>query len=167
MLRLEGRLHLRLEAFGADHLVTGSDYPVLQDYEAYKETFAYIERLGYQRPTPTRSCTTTRKRCSAFIISEMLVGTEPGFNARYSPCPLCLCGEFLEADVGRRRAEFGAAETSGGALRIALPIWARMRVDIAPGAGSGSSGRCRGRRSPPSGGRRAHAPVDGLGRIQR
>jgi 6-methylsalicylate decarboxylase len=35
-----------LEAFGADHLVTGSDYPVLQDYEAYKETFGYIERLG-------------------------------------------------------------------------------------------------------------------------
>lgn len=35
-----------LEAFGADHLVTGSDYPVLQDYEPYKETFAYIERLG-------------------------------------------------------------------------------------------------------------------------
>ena len=35
-----------LEAFGAGHLVTGSDYPVLQDYEAYKETFAYIERLG-------------------------------------------------------------------------------------------------------------------------
>ena len=35
-----------LEAFGEDHLVTGSDYPVLQDYEAYKETFAYIERLG-------------------------------------------------------------------------------------------------------------------------
>ena len=35
-----------LEAFGADHLVTGSDYPVLQDYEEYKETFAYIERLG-------------------------------------------------------------------------------------------------------------------------
>ena len=27
-------------------MVTGSDYPVLQDYEAYKETFAYIERLG-------------------------------------------------------------------------------------------------------------------------
>jgi predicted TIM-barrel fold metal-dependent hydrolase len=26
--------------------VTGSDYPVLQDYEAYKETFAYIGRLG-------------------------------------------------------------------------------------------------------------------------
>jgi hypothetical protein len=35
-----------LEAFGADHLVPGSDSPVLQDYEAYKETFAYIERLG-------------------------------------------------------------------------------------------------------------------------
>ena len=26
--------------------MTGSDYPVLQDYESYKETFAYIERLG-------------------------------------------------------------------------------------------------------------------------
>ena len=34
------------EAFGADHLVTGSDYPVLQDWEVYRETFAYIERLG-------------------------------------------------------------------------------------------------------------------------
>ena len=31
--------------FGADHLVTGSDYPVLQDYETCKETFVYIERL--------------------------------------------------------------------------------------------------------------------------
>ena len=35
-----------LEAFGADHLVAGSDYPVLQDWEAYKETFAFIGRLG-------------------------------------------------------------------------------------------------------------------------
>ena len=35
-----------LEAFGADHIVTGSDYPVLQDWEVYRETFAYIERLG-------------------------------------------------------------------------------------------------------------------------
>ena len=35
-----------LEAFGADHLVTGSDYPVLQDYETYRDTFGYIERLG-------------------------------------------------------------------------------------------------------------------------
>ena len=26
--------------------MTGSDYPVLQDYEEYRETFAYIERLG-------------------------------------------------------------------------------------------------------------------------
>jgi 6-methylsalicylate decarboxylase len=34
------------EAFGPDRLVTGSDYPVLQDYESYTETFAYIERLG-------------------------------------------------------------------------------------------------------------------------
>ena len=34
------------EAFGAAKLVTGSDYPVLQDYEAYRETFAYIGQLG-------------------------------------------------------------------------------------------------------------------------
>src|SRR3954451_637462 len=34
-----------LEAFGADHLVTGSDYPVLQDWEEYRETSAYIGRL--------------------------------------------------------------------------------------------------------------------------
>jgi predicted TIM-barrel fold metal-dependent hydrolase len=34
------------EAFGPDRLVTGSDYPVLQDYEAYRETFAFIERIG-------------------------------------------------------------------------------------------------------------------------
>jgi 6-methylsalicylate decarboxylase len=34
------------EAFGPDRLVTGSDYPVLQDYEEYRETFADIERIG-------------------------------------------------------------------------------------------------------------------------
>ena len=33
------------EAFGADRVATGSDYPVLQDYEACTETFACIERL--------------------------------------------------------------------------------------------------------------------------
>ena len=27
-------------------LATGSDYPVLPDYESYQETFAYIERPG-------------------------------------------------------------------------------------------------------------------------
>lgn len=35
-----------IEAFGADHLVTGSDYPVLLNFEEYKETFAFIERMG-------------------------------------------------------------------------------------------------------------------------
>jgi 6-methylsalicylate decarboxylase len=34
------------EAFGAAKLVTGSDYPVLQDYEEYRETFAFIGRMG-------------------------------------------------------------------------------------------------------------------------
>ena len=31
-------------AFGVDHLVTGSDYPVLLSFEAYRETFEYINR---------------------------------------------------------------------------------------------------------------------------
>lgn len=39
----------KLEAFDADHLVTGSDYPVSQDYEAYKETFAYARMRGRGR----------------------------------------------------------------------------------------------------------------------
>jgi 6-methylsalicylate decarboxylase len=30
-------------AFGADHLVTGSDYPVLLAFESYSETFSYIK----------------------------------------------------------------------------------------------------------------------------
>jgi hypothetical protein len=35
-----------LEAFGADHIVTGRVYPVLKDWEVYRQTFAYIERHG-------------------------------------------------------------------------------------------------------------------------
>jgi 6-methylsalicylate decarboxylase len=34
------------EAFGAEKLVTGSDYPVLQDWEEYRDTFAYIRQVG-------------------------------------------------------------------------------------------------------------------------
>ena len=30
------------KAFGAEHLVTGTDYPFLMDYESYTRTFAYI-----------------------------------------------------------------------------------------------------------------------------
>ena len=33
-----------LEAFGAHHIVTGSDYPRLQDWEVCRS--AYIDRLG-------------------------------------------------------------------------------------------------------------------------
>lgn len=58
-----------LEAFGADHLVTGSAYPVLQDYEASKETFCYIERLGLPKADTTGSCTTTHRRSLAFGVS--------------------------------------------------------------------------------------------------
>ncbi|HEY3058794.1 MAG TPA: amidohydrolase family protein [Chloroflexota bacterium] len=37
-------LHCAWQAFGPGHLVTGSDYPFLMDYESYSETFAYIAR---------------------------------------------------------------------------------------------------------------------------
>jgi predicted TIM-barrel fold metal-dependent hydrolase len=40
----QAALHCAWQAFGADHLLTGSDYPFLMDYETYTETFAYIER---------------------------------------------------------------------------------------------------------------------------
>jgi 6-methylsalicylate decarboxylase len=39
-------LHCAVEAFGADHLVTGSDYPVLLSFESYRETFDYINHSG-------------------------------------------------------------------------------------------------------------------------
>src|SRR6266851_1175854 len=34
------------KAFGADHLVAGSDYPVLLAFEAYRQTFHYIRESG-------------------------------------------------------------------------------------------------------------------------
>jgi 6-methylsalicylate decarboxylase len=34
------------KAFGADHLVAGSDYPVLLPYETYRQTFHYIREVG-------------------------------------------------------------------------------------------------------------------------
>jgi predicted TIM-barrel fold metal-dependent hydrolase len=34
------------KAFGADHLVAGSDYPVLLSFETYRQTFHYIRELG-------------------------------------------------------------------------------------------------------------------------
>jgi predicted TIM-barrel fold metal-dependent hydrolase len=40
----QAALHCGWQAFGPQHLVTGSDYPFLMDYEPYSETFAYIAR---------------------------------------------------------------------------------------------------------------------------
>jgi predicted TIM-barrel fold metal-dependent hydrolase len=40
----QAALHCAWQAFGPRHLVTGSDYPFLMDYESYAETFAYITR---------------------------------------------------------------------------------------------------------------------------
>lgn len=34
------------KAFGADHLVAGSDYPVLMAFETYRQTFHYIRDIG-------------------------------------------------------------------------------------------------------------------------
>jgi len=40
----QAALHCAWQALGPQHLVTGSDYPYLMDYESYTETFAYITR---------------------------------------------------------------------------------------------------------------------------
>jgi predicted TIM-barrel fold metal-dependent hydrolase len=40
----QAALHCAWQALGPHHLVTGSDYPYLMDYESYTETFAYITR---------------------------------------------------------------------------------------------------------------------------
>jgi predicted TIM-barrel fold metal-dependent hydrolase len=45
----QAALQCAWQAFGAEHLVTGSDYPFLMDYESYAETFAYIERSDLPR----------------------------------------------------------------------------------------------------------------------
>jgi 6-methylsalicylate decarboxylase len=34
------------KAFGADHLVAGSDYPVLMAFETYRQTFHYVRESG-------------------------------------------------------------------------------------------------------------------------
>jgi 6-methylsalicylate decarboxylase len=39
-------LRCACEAFGPEHLVTGSDYPVLLAYESYAKTFSYIREAG-------------------------------------------------------------------------------------------------------------------------
>lgn len=39
-------LHCANLAFGADHILPGSDYPVLLSYETYRETFSWIRDAG-------------------------------------------------------------------------------------------------------------------------
>ena len=41
------------KAFGADHLVAGSDYPVLLAFETYRQTFHYIREVGLPERTST------------------------------------------------------------------------------------------------------------------
>ena len=40
----QAALRCAWQAFGAEHVVTASDYPFLTDQESYTETFAYISR---------------------------------------------------------------------------------------------------------------------------
>ena len=42
----QAALHCAWKAFGADHLVAGSDYPVLLAFETYRQTFHYIRESG-------------------------------------------------------------------------------------------------------------------------
>jgi aminocarboxymuconate-semialdehyde decarboxylase len=39
-------LRCAVDAFGADRILPGSDYPVLLAFESYRETFAYLSRAG-------------------------------------------------------------------------------------------------------------------------
>jgi predicted TIM-barrel fold metal-dependent hydrolase len=39
-------LRCACEAFGPEHLVTGSDYPVLLDFESYAQTVSHIREAG-------------------------------------------------------------------------------------------------------------------------
>jgi 6-methylsalicylate decarboxylase len=39
-------LRCACEAFGPEHLVPGSDYPVLLPFESYAKTFSYIRETG-------------------------------------------------------------------------------------------------------------------------
>src|SRR5207247_1659776 len=54
------------KAFGPDHLVAGSDYPVLLAFETYRQTFHYIHGCGLPREggaknlNPNSSTTTPR-----------------------------------------------------------------------------------------------------------
>ena len=42
----QAALRCAWSAFGAEHLVAGSDYPVLLTFESYKRTFEYIRESG-------------------------------------------------------------------------------------------------------------------------
>jgi predicted TIM-barrel fold metal-dependent hydrolase len=53
-------------AFGAEHLLTGSDYPFLMDYESYAATFAYIK----QSTLPAQDVEQILTRSAATIFDQ-------------------------------------------------------------------------------------------------
>jgi hypothetical protein len=64
------------EAFGGDKLVTGSDDRVLQDWEEYRETFAYIGQVGLPDDVRIASFIITLRNCSASPINLARGGGE-------------------------------------------------------------------------------------------
>ena len=84
------------KAFGADHIVAGSDYPVLMPFETYHQTFHYIREAGLppedvtkildrnaqrypaaavrRRPRPTSRAAASARRSSMIFWS--MVSTE-------------------------------------------------------------------------------------------
>jgi 6-methylsalicylate decarboxylase len=47
-------LRCAVDAFGADRLLPGSDYPVLLAFESYRETFGYLHRAGLDEAALSR-----------------------------------------------------------------------------------------------------------------
>jgi hypothetical protein len=109
-----------LEAFGADHLITGSDYPVLQDYETYRDTFGISSGWDCRRPMSKRFSTTTRTRCSASnnLVRRQREGSDEPNGARLRVCARTRCADPLYAADPRLLSGARLCHTlSLGALR--------------------------------------------------
>jgi 6-methylsalicylate decarboxylase len=66
----QAALRCACDAFGPQHLVTGSDHPPLMDYEPYSETFAYIRRSDL----PPEYVEQIMRRSAAELLGGLLAG---------------------------------------------------------------------------------------------
>jgi predicted TIM-barrel fold metal-dependent hydrolase len=62
-------LRCACDAFGANHLVTGSDYPVLLPFETYAQTFSYIGDVGL--PTDAAEQILHRTAAELFGVADV------------------------------------------------------------------------------------------------